>query len=512
MKPCRAVLTLALLAGQAMAPASPGDAPDALTPDGGRYYGELREGRLHGRGRLDWPTGSSYEGEFRDGLMWGRGEARYRNGRSYVGEFVRGTFEGKGRFAYPEGDVYDGEYKSGEIITGRYERKDGARYEGGFRDWKFHGPGRYTDAQGITYEGTFTDGSLQGTGKVSGKGTVYEGELKYWQPSGKGVLRHANGDVYQGSFEHGMYEGQGTLKYAKPQSDGRTEDSGVWKFGQLPSRDDRSKQLAHLESALYGQKALLDQALASLKPGRAGKIDLYLLTVAGDGSQEVFRREVEFVQKAFAERFGTEGRALALINSRNTLSSAPMATMTSIRAALQAMAARMDREEDILFMFLTSHGSPDHQLTLDQVGMDLRALPAAELGRLLRESGIRWKVVVVSACYSGGFVDALQDGHTLVITAARRDRTSFGCADENDFTYFGRAFFKEALPEAQSFQQAFKKAATLVSEWEAKDHAGTAKAAGNWAGPTTEVSHSLPQIHSPAAIEAHLQRWWAQPR
>jgi hypothetical protein len=131
--------------------------------------------------------------------------------------------------------------------------------------------------------------------------------------------------------------------------------------------------------------------------------------------------------------------------------------------------------------------------------MDLRGLPAAELGRLLRESGIRWKVVVVSACYSGGFVDALKDEHTLVITAARRDRTSFGCADENDFTYFGRAFFKEALPEAQSFQQAFKKAATLVGEWEAKDTSGGA-------------SHSLPQIHSPAAIEAHLQRWWAQPR
>ena len=136
----------------------------------------------------------------------------------------------------------------------------------------------------------------------------------------------------------------------------------------------------------------------------------------------------------------------------------------------------------------------DHELVLGQQAMPLRGLRAAELGEILRASGIRWKVVVVSACYSGGFVDALQDERTLVITAARRDRRSFGCADENDFTYFGRAFFKEALPGAQSFQQAFKTAYGLVEQWERKE---------------TKDAHSVPQIHSPAAIEAHLQRWWA---
>ena len=103
---------------------------------------------------------------------------------------------------------------------------------------------------------------------------------------------------------------------------------------------------------------------------------------------------------------------------------------------------------------------------LNQNGMDLRDLSAADLGRLLRESGIRWKVVVISACYSGGFVDPLKDDGTLVITAARHDRQSFGCADENDFTYFGRAYFKEALPQASSFQDAFRKAEGIVREME----------------------------------------------
>jgi hypothetical protein len=128
-----------------------------------------------------------------------------------------------------------------------------------------------------------------------------------------------------------------------------------------------------------------------VKPREPGRINLYLLTVAGDGSQEVFRREVEFVQTEFARRFGTAGRTVSLVNSRNTVTSAPMATATSIRQALKALASRMDREQDILFLFLTSHGSHDHELSLNQNGMELANLRATELAALLKESGIRWK-------------------------------------------------------------------------------------------------------------------------
>jgi hypothetical protein len=536
MKPLPCLVFLAFFCLPALA-----GAPDAVTPDGGRYFGPLLDGKLHGRGRMEWSNGARYEGEFARGLMhgrgrlhyadgstyegemrdgmargrgrltipgqevyegefrqdmyWGKGELRHEDGTVYRGEFERFRYHGKGRLEDSDGDVYEGDFIKGEFTGhGRYTERRGTAYEGAFRNWKFHGPGRFTDSQGTAYEGSFVDGALSGRAKVTGKVNTYEGEVKDWQFHGRGVLRHVNGDVYEGQFEHGLYQGQGILKYAKPRVDGRTQDSGVWQYGTLPRREDRSKLLADAETALYSQKAMLDSALASLKPGEPGKVDMYLLAVAGYGPQEVFRREVDFVQQAFAQRFGTAGRSVALINSRNTFTSAPMATMTSVRAALGAIGAKMDRDEDILFLFMTSHGSRDHELTLDQVGMDLRGLRAQELGRLLKESGIKWKVVVVSACYSGGFIDPLKDDGTLVITAARRDRRSFGCADENDFTHFGRAFFKEALPGAQSFQQAFTRASSLVGEWERKE-------AGN--------DRSLPQIHSPAPIEAHLKRWWA---
>jgi hypothetical protein len=537
----------------AVAPAAlPAGKPDATTADGGRYYGPLVDGKLHGRGRMEWPNGGVYEGEFAHGLIsgrgrmryasgvvyegelrngmmsghgrfevperelyegefkqdlfWGQGQVRFRDGRTYRGEFVRGDFHGTGRLENADGDVYEGEFVKGDFNgKGRYTRKDGASYEGVFKNWQFHGAGRYNDGSGNVYEGKFVDGRLQGRGKATGHRGTYEGDFKDWRFHGRGVLRLVNGDVYEGSFSHDLYDGQGTLSYAKPRPDGRKQDSGVWRFGALPQDADRKHVRANVETALYSQKELLDRALAGVKPREPGRINLYLLTVAGDGSQEVFRREVEFVQAQFARRFDTAGRAVALINSRSTVSSAPMATVTSIRHALKAIAARMDREQDILFVFLTSHGSREHELTLAQTGMQLPGLGASELGALLKESGIRWKVVVVSACYSGGFVDALKDERTLFIAAARRDRRSFGCADENDFTYFGRAFFKEGLPASDSFQEAFRKAEHLVGEWEAKDASG---AAGN--AKTADENRSLPQILSAPAIDAHLKRWWSQ--
>ena len=551
----RTALALSFLWLATTAAAFAAGKPDAVTPDGGRYYGPLVGGKLHGRGRIEWSNGAVYEGEFangvmsgkgrmrfangntyegevRDGMMsgrgrfevpgravyegafrqdlfWGQGEARYHDGRTYRGEFARGEFHGKGRLENANGDVYEGEFKKGEFTgSGRFARKDGAHYEGEFRNWLFHGRGRFIDKT-HTWEGSFVDGNLEGRGKATEWRGTYEGEFKNWQFHGQGKLRLANGDVYEGAFANGLYEGQGTLTYAKPKPDGRKQDSGSWHFGSLP-QDAESKQVRKtVEVALYAQKELLDKALASLQPREPGRINLYLLTVAGDASQEVFRREVDFVQAEFARRFGTAGRSVSLINSRNTAASAPMATVTSIRQAVKAIAARMDRGQDILFLFLTSHGSREHELTLNQNGIELADLGAKELGALLKESGIRWKVVVVSACYSGGFIDPLKDERTLVMTAARHDRRSFGCADENDFTYFGRALFKESLPKSRSFVEAFRRAEVLVKDWERKDSSGPASS-GNAAAPTPNDHHSLPQISSASAIDEHLRRWWAQ--
>ena len=432
------------------------DAPDATTPDGARYYGSLRNGKFEGHGKLEWDNGTLYEGNFQNGVFSGRGRLRAADGRSYAGEFARGQFEGRGRFEAPSGEIYEGDFVSGEFTgRGTYSRPDGARYRGEFVKWRLHGEGRFVDPAG---------------------------------------------NIYEGQFKDGAFEGQGTLTYAKARPDGRAEVRGKWHEWRLVDDPDGSQGPAadaFAETALFNQRRLLDEALASIAPGRPGVIDMYVLAVGGDGSLEVFRREAEYVRADFDTRFGTKGRSIALVNSRRTVASAPMATVLSITETLKTIAARMNRDEDILFLFLTSHGSREHELSLQSSSMKLRNLPARELGHLLKESGIRWKVVVVSACYSGGFIEPLRDDGTLIITAARSDRSSFGCADENEFTYFGRAFFKEALPASRSFQDAFSKADALVAEWERKDQ--------------PNLERSLPQIYTTPGINAQLQRWWAQP-
>ena len=472
---------------------SPALAQDAVTPDGGRYYGALQDGQLHGRGRLEWRNGARYEGDFVRGLMHGKGTFRYANGDVYEGDFRDGLFEGQGRLRTTDGEVYEGGFKD-ELYhgKGRFQGTDGEVYEGDFAKGEFTGKGTYTTRRGA-YTGEFVKWRLQGEGKFVGKdGQRYEGGFKDLLFQGQGVLHLPNGDVYRGSFADGQYHGEGTLTYAKPPPGAPAEKRGTWRYGYLDEPQVRHAMLANVEAALRQHGPLLERSLAALAPREPGRINMYVLAVAGDGTQEVFRREVEFVREQLDRDFGTRGRSLALVNSRTTAGRAPMATASSIREALNAIAARMDKEQDILFLFLTSHGSRGHDLVLQQSGVALRGLSARELGEALRASGIRWKAVVVSACYSGGFIEHLKDERTLVITAARHDRQSFGCADENDFTYFGKAFFHDALPASGSFQDAFRRAERLVAERE----------------PAGE--RSLPQMHNPAAAEEHLRRWWSE--
>ncbi len=210
------------------------------------------------------------------------------------------------------------------------------------------------------------------------------------------------------------------------------------------------------------RKLLLEQARA-LAPQRPGVIDLYFIGFAGDAQQDVFRNEVLFARKLFETRFDATGRALALINSPRTMERWPLATYENLRLALNFVSHLIDRDEDMVFLFITSHGSRDHRLAVDLAPLDLKQIDAPMLKSLIDKSKIKWRVIVISACYSGGFVEPLRDPKALIISAARSDRTSFGCTNTARFTYFGRAFFVEALQLETSFVRAFDLASRSIS-------------------------------------------------
>ena len=227
--------------------------------------------------------------------------------------------------------------------------------------------------------------------------------------------------------------------------------------------------------------------LDRLAPQRPGTVDLYAIVVGGDGMEEVFRREVAQVRRVLEERFDAGGRIVTLVNTRE--SPEPEATLRSLAYALKRVAEKMDRNEDVLLLHLTTHGGSNHVLVLDHPQIELYGLSPRYLKALIDQSGIRYRVVVVSACYSGAFVPPLASPNALVITAANPSRQSFGCGKKSPITEFSKAFYLEALQQTRSFPEAARDAMRIVHEAE--------RAQGR--------KHSYPQMRLGAALEEPLK-------
>lgn len=216
------------------------------------------------------------------------------------------------------------------------------------------------------------------------------------------------------------------------------------------------------EDVFYLQPQLLQRQLVALRAGPGAGIQLYFLGVAGYAGQDVFMKEVRYVRAMFDRRFGTAGRSLLLINNPQSVRETPIASVSSLQMSLNRIGELMNQRRDVLFLYLSSHGSHDHTFTLEFDGMQFYELNPQRLRAMLDAAGIRNRVIVISACYSGGFIDALQSDDTLVMTAAAADKTSFGCSNEAEFTYFGQAYFDEALQQTDSFITAFELAKPLI--------------------------------------------------
>jgi hypothetical protein len=231
----------------------------------------------------------------------------------------------------------------------------------------------------------------------------------------------------------------------------------IWKVEETPP--------TFAEDAFYAQSRLLNKALESVQYGEFAQSHWYFLGVAGASYQDVFRSEVERIKEQFDTRFGTLGRSMMLVNNPATRTEIPIASKHSIEMALRRMGQQMNRESDVLFLYMTSHGLPN-QFEMENAPLDLTQVDPKWLRETLDASGIRWRVIVISSCFSGSFVPALQNDNTLIITASAADRQSFGCTNEADYTYFGRAFFDQAMREQNSIETAFSQAQKTVSQWE----------------------------------------------
>ncbi|MEZ5543207.1 MAG: C13 family peptidase [Pseudomonadota bacterium] len=223
------------------------------------------------------------------------------------------------------------------------------------------------------------------------------------------------------------------------------------------------------EDTYYRQFEFIESLQADLLKERSGISDIYFIGFGGDAMEDVFMKEVQYARNVFDERFDTKGRSVALINNIKTLNETPLASKGNLERLVQHIGSLMNPDEDILFMYLTSHGSENQQLLVDLMPLGLNQIGPQELKEILDKAGIKYRVLLVSSCYSGGFVEPLHNEYTVVVTASAADKTSFGCGNKSDFTYFGKALFEEQLRHNFNFLDAFRQAIQSIQRREREE-------------------------------------------
>ena len=227
-----------------------------------------------------------------------------------------------------------------------------------------------------------------------------------------------------------------------------------------------------IERVYMRQEALVRAALELVRPSEADVEEFFFVGFASYAPQDVFENEARHVATLFADQLKARDRAILLVNSRATVDELPLANGHNLAAVLRGVAGKMG-PEDVLFLHMTSHGSADHEFAVHFNELNLNDLAAAELGAIVNDAAAPWRVVVVSACYSGGYIDALKAPRAMVITASRADRASFGCEHGREYTYFGEAFYRDSVHQGGAtnidFVAAFENARRIVADRERRE-------------------------------------------
>jgi len=332
-----------------------------------------------------------------------------RRGCVQEGQFVDGVLHGQGQFTCDEA-TWQGRFEQGELVEGSVSYTEGGSYQGEFRDLAPHGQGLWVTEAGQHYEGRFENGELVEGRYRDEEGYQYEGQFRYFSFHGQGTLTRPDGVVIRGEFENGYAHGNGTrTRPAEGDAQAQVEKGyfvrGRYYASEEAYQKNRHAQAAQIEARLYTESSRLQSVLSSLAPQRPGVRDVYLLVVGGDGTEGVFAREVDWVAERLGSVFDLKRRHVKLVNGGSD--DLPLATRTSVREALEALDALMDPNEDLLMVHLVSHGSREGALLLDDHNLTLNDLSVADGKQWLNALKARHQWLVVSACYSGQWVDAL---------------------------------------------------------------------------------------------------------
>jgi hypothetical protein len=212
----------------------------------------------------------------------------------------------------------------------------------------------------------------------------------------------------------------------------------------------------------------LASSLNALEPQRPGVVDAYVVVVALD-SDPVFSREAREAGKVLAARFGANGRTIVLASDEGQNRANGAGTPQNLELTLRRAAELMDRKQDVLILYSTSHGVPNGGLVYRSPEGRRAVLTPTRFARDLQQLGVSNRLIILQACFSGQFVDALRGPRTIVVTAAAANRSSFGCEAGNDWTYFGDALINHAFRQPLPIDVQFRRAMALVAAAEDRE-------------------------------------------
>lgn len=226
--------------------------------------------------------------------------------------------------------------------------------------------------------------------------------------------------------------------------------------------------LAEPASQELAEHRRIDAALAALKPQRPGIVDAYVVVAALDGDP-VFSREAREAGRVLSKRFDAAGRTIVLANDEGSSKADAPGSPHTLELALARVAELMDRSEDVLVLYTTSHGEPGMGLVYKDLERGGGLISPARLKDVLGSLGIKNRLLILQACFSGQFIPPLKDEASIIVTAAAADRSSFGCQAGNDWTFFGDALINHAFRQPLPLEVQVRRAMILVSAAEDRD-------------------------------------------
>ena len=179
---------------------------------------------------------------------------------------------------------------------------------------------------------------------------------------------------------------------------------------------------------------------------------------------KAFRQDVLLAAKA-VQSMDTQAIIFKLANPvAGQEADLPYATRENVEQVITTLAG-LARPQDKVVLLLSTHGNKEI-LAINAGNQDYSPVSAADLQNWLRKLNSQPVVLALSACYSGSFITPLKNTNRIILTAADKDHSSFGCNYLSSNTFFVEETFGTSFDLKKSLLEVFESAKTNIDKKE----------------------------------------------